>query len=231
MKGCPRSVVFGGNDRQTLFIAARSSLYAVRTKCKAVTSSPPASGSSHDCSDSSQICFTFVDSGAEKRRESNVCGNDATGTNLPTGASNFSTATTQTTEEQIMKGQVMFVRGERQRGERLAFVGLGIAGLAMILFAVSAMFDLAAGRDQVATALSDQQSVAGTESTTVTPLAVSSPGDRPERVIDSPAQTTNATAVCSPRAAITIGDGARIVRPARAGFAGPRARLAGFVDF
>jgi gluconolactonase len=30
----PTSLAFGGGDRKTLFIAARSSLYAVRTKFK-----------------------------------------------------------------------------------------------------------------------------------------------------------------------------------------------------
>ncbi len=138
--------------------------------------------------------------------------------------------TPPTTGEQTVKDDVLFEQGERQRGEMLTFISLGIAGIAMILFAVSAMFDLAAGGDRVAAALSDKVPVRA-ESTTVAPLAARDSSEHDAVVIDPPAQATNGAAASSPGAAIAVGRGSRIVRPTRPGLTGPRARPGWFADF
>lgn len=125
-----------------------------------------------------------------------------------------------------MKGQVFFKHGDRQRGEMLAFASLGAAGFVAILFAVSAISDLATKRDQVATALSAKSPVQA-ESTTATPGR----GEAKVGVIDPPAQTTNAWTVCSPSAAVAIGSGSRTARPGDIWFAGHRPRSGWAADF
>lgn len=129
-----------------------------------------------------------------------------------------------------MKGHVLFERGERQRGEMLTFVSLGIAGITMILFAVSAMVDLTAGRDQVAAALSDNLPVRA-ESTTVAPLTARDSGEPDAAVVDPPAQATNGATARSTGTAVAVGRGSRNVRPARLGLTGSRTRPGWFADF
>lgn len=129
-----------------------------------------------------------------------------------------------------MKGHVWFEQGARQHGEMLTFVSLGIAGIVMILFAVSAMIDLVAARDQVAITLSSKLPVEA-EGTTIAPFAVNNPGERPGGAVVSPAQTTNATAVCSPRAAVAVDAGLRRMRAVHVGWTTRCLRVEQLIDY
>ncbi len=62
-----------------------------------------------------------------------------------------------------MKNHNLFVNDVREREETVAFAGLGLAGIVMVVFAVSSMAHFAAGLDDLGTRKATRAPTAGVE--------------------------------------------------------------------